>query len=392
MWRRRFPTWLILVAGFSGAVLLLAVIGFSVVLSGVYNVGAAKHHYKITDWLLKLTLGRSVAFHSLDVGPPPNLADKGLIRVGANHFLVGCAPCHGAPGEDRNSVTKSMYPPPPPLRHASSNWSANELFWIVDNGFKFTGMPAWPVRGRGDEVWALVAFLTQISNIDGDAFRSLTNRSVPAGRPSQTSAPGLTSLSRPTFSPRDCAPCHGDATTPPAHGLVPDLRGQSAAYLVRAMEEFADGRRLSGMMSVIAEALTPEQIQRVARHYAEQSPTAAPPRHTDRDIDPEAVGRGRDIAKDGIEATAVPPCLACHSGSASDRFPTLAGLSKDYIERQLSLWRGGLRQQSTYGAIMAPIARRLTEQQAADVAAFFASRPSAAEIADEARSNREATQ
>ena len=49
-------------------------------------------------------------------------------------------------------LVNRMLPEPPPLAGAAHEWTANELFWIVKNGIKYTGMP--PGRGgREDEVW-----------------------------------------------------------------------------------------------------------------------------------------------------------------------------------------------------------------------------------------------
>ena len=52
-----------------------------------------------------------------------------------------------------------MLPVPPDLGAAVPTWQPNELFWIVKNGLKYTGMPGWAAQGRDDEVWAVVAFL-----------------------------------------------------------------------------------------------------------------------------------------------------------------------------------------------------------------------------------------
>ena len=71
----------------------------------------------------------------------------------------------------------------------------------------------------------------------------------------------------------------------------------------------------------------------------------------------------------------IPPCLACHGAEAAPGYPRLAGQSARYLEGQLALWRAGLNDRSATGRIMAPIARRLSEAQAADVAAYFASLP-----------------
>ena len=52
-------------------------------------------------------------------------------------------------------------------------WQPNDLFWIVRNGFKYTGHAHWVAIEREDEIWAVVAFLTQIQKLDAKAYRDL---------------------------------------------------------------------------------------------------------------------------------------------------------------------------------------------------------------------------
>src|SRR5690606_15256326 len=89
------------------------------------------------------------------------------------HFDAGCAPCHGAPGEPATAFAPDMLPEPPPLVGAARDWSAAELFWIVRNGQKYTGMPAWIAHEREDEVWPVVAFLRQLQGMDREAYGAL---------------------------------------------------------------------------------------------------------------------------------------------------------------------------------------------------------------------------
>ena len=67
-------------------------------------------------------------------------------------------------------------------------WQPNDLFWIVRNGFKYTGMPSWVAIEREDEIWAVVAFLTQIQKLDAKAYRDLALGNVHL---SQTAVPSL---------------------------------------------------------------------------------------------------------------------------------------------------------------------------------------------------------
>jgi len=162
----------------------LAVLAFGALLfatSGLYSVAASRGHFAVTRWMLEFGMRRSVATHSLGISTPP-LDDMDLVRLGAGHFYGGCAPCHGAPGDTRNPVVANMLPPPPSLAQAAPTWSTSELFWIVRNGLKYTGMPAWPEYRRDDEVWAVVAFLRKLPTMEAAEYKALATGHAQAQR------------------------------------------------------------------------------------------------------------------------------------------------------------------------------------------------------------------
>lgn len=71
--------------------------------------------------------------------------------------------------------------------------------------------------------------------------------------------------------------------------------------------------------------------------------------------------------------TKVAVCAACHGAdgnSPSDMFPKLAGQGEAYLIKQLEEFKSGVRA----NAIMAPMAAGLSEQDMADVAAYFSSK------------------
>jgi len=351
-----------------GAILVIlggGILGGAFILSGIYNVAASREHFDITNAVIRLTLTRSVAMRSMGV-EAPDLSDERLARLGARHFALGCSPCHASPARSQNPIVAEMYPAPPSLTHVAKEWETEELFWIVKHGLKFTGMPSWPALEREDEVWALVAFLERLSEADAEDYAAMAGiggerRGAAFFFGSNAAMDELTGM---------CANCHGDARSPPVHPLAPPLAGQKEAYLRRALDEYADRRRPSGIMEPVAAALGPSDIERLAQHYAE-APAAAPLRDG---LDGKAAARGEVIAREGVREDDIPACLACHDAGSSGEFPRLDGLSAGYIATQLSLFREGNRAHSTYSAIMAPIARRLSEEQIADVASYFASR------------------
>ncbi|WP_367716633.1 c-type cytochrome [Nitratireductor sp. GISD-1A_MAKvit] len=343
-WRRGL-LWLVifLAAGLLGGALFI--------LSGIYNVSASVRHFLITEKIINFTLDRSIAFHS-DDDQPENVHTDGMARLGARHFELGCAPCHGRPEDPPNPVALKMYPAPPDLAARVDAREDTELAWIVENGLKFTGMPAWTGEGRGDEVWPLVAFLRRLPGMTAPDYARLAGRT-------RTSA--MDEATR-------CIACHGDAEAPPIAPMVPNLSGQSQPYLERALLEYRRGVRQSGMMEPIAAEMSDESIKRLSRYFASQ-PAPAPSEGADTDTE-----LGKEIAHSGIPQKQIPACLSCHGEAASPSFPKLAGLSADYITQQLALFRSGKRSGTAYSSIMAMIAARLTPEQM-DQAARYLSGP-----------------
>lgn len=319
--------------------------------SGLYHVGASRPHWKVTEAFIAFGLQRSVATHSLTMEVPepgsPELGSLEQIRLGAAQFEIGCASCHGSPDASPATVTSNMLPAPPHLDGVAQKWDPAELAWIVQNGLKYTGMPAWPAPERQDEIWPLVAFLRDLP-MPAEEYRALVGRFAAEN-----------DLANPGF----CESCHGGGA--PNSGLAPPLAGQSELYLRRALSEFATGARRSGYMEPIARALSAAEIESLASAFAKLPRSSASPSVA------KAHKRGEGIAAAGSTSGDVPACLACHDGGARPDYPKLAGLPAAYIAGQLRLWQRGGRSNTDMGALMAPIARRLTPQQIADLAAYF---------------------
>jgi cytochrome c553 len=347
-----------------------ALLGAAFILSGVYNVAASARHFYLTEWFLELTLSRSIDTQSSGI-EAPRLDDETLIRLGAKHFATGCQPCHSGPGLKPSPIAQGMYPAAPPLGDNVHDWEDRELFFIIRHGLKYTGMPQWTGDGRGDEVWAMVAFVRQLPEMTPADYAAITG--VSASVPFDLSPESSADVS-------SCAGCHGDADNEPVAGLAPALRGQNAAYLIRALEEYANGTRQSGMMESIAAALSSEARRQLAETFA----AMPPPEPTEAPAALTAVGE--EIASAGLPQQNVPPCLSCHAREKSPHFPRLEGLSALYIANQLRLFREGVRDGGAHSAIMAPIARRLTIEQAKAIAAYFSAHGNgrAAVIAGEA--------
>ena len=349
-----------------GTLVGLALFGFLLAWSGLYSIAASRGHWAVVEWLLTFGMRNSVETHALGIVPPP-LDSTDLSTLGGAHFHSGCAYCHGAPGVPLSPVASSMLPPPPELSTSMRPWRDQELFWIVKHGLKYTGMPAWVAQQRDDEVWAVVAFLRRLPTLDAAGYRdiALGGLWIPpqSGRQVATTEAASEAGSA-------CARCHGADRRGPTSRLVPVLHGQTVEFLVSALENYARGRRASGIMQPVASDLLPENLKQVAGYYAGLT---APTMPTGPLIDAASLERGRVLAERGDITTKVPVCTSCHSASSLKIYPRLAGQNAAYMINRLRLWKNGLAAHSDTDALMAPIARSLSEQQIDDVAAYFSS-------------------
>jgi mono/diheme cytochrome c family protein len=149
---------------------LVAAAGFA--WSGYFDVSALTPHFAVTNWALHGIMRRSVKTHAASIKPPENLA--GLVMEGADDFGEMCATCHGAPGKEASEIGLGLNPKPPALSQAVRHWSDPELFWIVKNGVRMTGMPAFGPTHDDDRIWAIVAFARQLPEMTPEDYAKRT--------------------------------------------------------------------------------------------------------------------------------------------------------------------------------------------------------------------------
>ena len=91
------------------------------------------------------------------------------LREARLHFADHCAICHGNDGNGETMLGRGMYPKPPDLRMANTqDLSDGELFWTIEHGVRFTGMPAFGGHGSTDDSWKLVLFIRHLPQLTPD--------------------------------------------------------------------------------------------------------------------------------------------------------------------------------------------------------------------------------
>ena len=89
------------------------------------------------------------------------------LRDARLHFADHCFICHPNDGSGDTMMGRNLYPKPPDLRQeATQNLADGELFWIIENGVRFTGMPAFGgEHGSEQDSWKLVRFIRRLPQL-----------------------------------------------------------------------------------------------------------------------------------------------------------------------------------------------------------------------------------
>ena len=164
-----------------------------------------------------------------------------------------------------------------------------------------------------------------------------------------------------------CAGCHGsDGNGMASNPLYPKLAGQIPEYLDKQLKDFKSGARKDPIMSGMAAALSPADMNNVAAYFSSLKTKPGVADNADLAKEGEKIYRGGD-AKSGVSA-----CMSCHGPSGQGippRFPRVSWQNAAYTEKQLLAFKAGTR--TNDGDIMTRIAFRMSEQQIKAVAQYM---------------------
>lgn len=206
------------------------------------------------------------------------------------------------------------------------------------------------------DVPAIVDYLTNLKNV----------MSQSAGRQPDPNHGAVIVAQGTTKGAPPCAQCHAFNGVSDASGAFPRLAGQSAYYLATQLRDFASGVRASAIMSPIAKALSPDDIADATAYFAGVNAPFLPLKAPDAML----VKAGEELAKAGGPARL--HCDNCHGPGGSGEppvIPYLGGQYTHYIAFTLQMWQQGYRNNSPDA--MAVIAKQLSDQDIAAVAAYY---------------------
>lgn len=161
--------------GIAAAFLILLLVGLataSYFWAGHYNVAATEPHIELVGRFLDRVRTNSVRRHAAGIAVPP-LDDPVQLETGVSHFHQMCVSCHGAPGIEPSEMAEGLYPKPPDLALSVRELSQAETFWIIKNGIKMTGMPAYGPTHDDWSLWGIVAFLRRLPGLSAQEYQEM---------------------------------------------------------------------------------------------------------------------------------------------------------------------------------------------------------------------------
>jgi mono/diheme cytochrome c family protein len=158
-------------AGFVAAFVVIALAALLVIFSGAYNVAATAPHTDLERLILNTAMRNAVRARA---GKElRRVWSEDQVRKGFQEYDEMCVVCHAAPGKKPSYIRQGLQPEPPNLAEASKQWSDAELFWIIKNGVKMTGMPAFQPTHQDEQIWDIVGFVRRLPQTSAEDFKAM---------------------------------------------------------------------------------------------------------------------------------------------------------------------------------------------------------------------------
>lgn len=152
--RRRFLIGLLLLASALGALWFAA---------ARMSVSALEEPGRIESYVASRAKHWVVARRARGTVAPAQ--DSTSVAVGGMQFRGSCASCHGIEGRVPTELGRAMYPRVPDLGSASvQQWSDAELFWVIKDGIRLSGMPGFGRTLSDEQIWPLVHYIRTLSS------------------------------------------------------------------------------------------------------------------------------------------------------------------------------------------------------------------------------------
>jgi mono/diheme cytochrome c family protein len=160
----------------------LLLVGLAIVIGAVglwafltSGVSAREKPGRAEEFVARRVRNMAIARRAQSLTNPVGYSGE-VVADGRAHFADHCAVCHGNDGGGDTPMGRGMWPKVPDMRlPQTQNLSDGQLFWIIENGIRFTGMPAWSTGTTEGETasWHLVHFIRRLPKLTPEELQEM---------------------------------------------------------------------------------------------------------------------------------------------------------------------------------------------------------------------------
>jgi mono/diheme cytochrome c family protein len=176
--------------------LLFAILLVALALGGIY-VYARGHGFSAREqptWMER-TMARNARkiatpAEAKTLKSPREQQTAEMIAEADEHFVEHCGSCHGIDGRGDTVIGRNLYPKVPDMSAPDTQQLADgELYYIISNGIRLTGMPAWGSEDKPEAIWDLVSLIRRLPKLSPDEQQRLQKAAREAGGELSEQAP-----------------------------------------------------------------------------------------------------------------------------------------------------------------------------------------------------------
>ncbi|EEF60524.1 c-type cytochrome [Pedosphaera parvula] len=151
--------------GFVCGLAAVFLIGLVLIVTGAFDFSASSKPGVIENKLAPYAFERSMVRRAPKQNNPFT-NEPSALAVGMAHYKENCIICHGAPGSEPVELAMGLNPSAPSLQEPDiQQISDGQMFWIIKNGVRWSGMPAFGMTHNDTEIWKIVSFVRHLPQL-----------------------------------------------------------------------------------------------------------------------------------------------------------------------------------------------------------------------------------
>jgi len=153
------------IAGIIFTVVATAIAAYAIIRTGLLPANADEHPPRFEEWAAKTSLHATLRRSAPRVQNPLAATDENL-TAGIKLYAQNCAVCHGDSNAGPTKVAKGLYQDPPQLaKEGVEDDPDGVIYWKLDHGIRWTGMPSFGKTLSDKQLWQLTLFLKKMDHL-----------------------------------------------------------------------------------------------------------------------------------------------------------------------------------------------------------------------------------